>query len=263
MKKYILIVFIAILLPLTCLAGSIQDMHKAVIARKTVAAASYVTPDIFNERFENLVSPYTDETWSWGWDNTEGDITYQDDPADVGSPAAWQDQCPSISSTVGEVSTIAHNKNSGITELYGRLDIAVTDTEQTSEQATSVISLDDDSYSAPIRIRVFGGPSGAGYYVIKAEVELNGSDKTTYTSDNEYSEGTTPHRIEFYYKVNSAGGFVWKIDGVDQGDSGTTTSGAQEIDILSIGAHTAGNTITIYLDNFGLDSNEWIGEAAP
>ena len=39
MKKYILI-FIAILLPLTCLAGSIQDMHKAVIARRNVAGGA-------------------------------------------------------------------------------------------------------------------------------------------------------------------------------------------------------------------------------
>ena len=48
MKKYILIL-IAILLPLTCLAGSIQDMHKAVIARKTVAAAA---PSGFSDNFD-------------------------------------------------------------------------------------------------------------------------------------------------------------------------------------------------------------------
>ena len=50
MKKYILIL-IAILFPLTCLAGSIQDMHKAVIARKTVAAAeqqSYIVTETFD-----------------------------------------------------------------------------------------------------------------------------------------------------------------------------------------------------------------------
>jgi hypothetical protein len=37
MKKTILVILV-IILPLTCLAGSIQQMHKAVIARQTVAA---------------------------------------------------------------------------------------------------------------------------------------------------------------------------------------------------------------------------------
>ena len=46
MKKYILI-FIVIILPLTCLAGSIEDMRRAVIMRKNAAAGGeydYCTP---------------------------------------------------------------------------------------------------------------------------------------------------------------------------------------------------------------------------
>ena len=67
MKKYILI-FIATLLPLTCLAGSIQDMHRAVIARKAVSdPCSDTSPgdpgDILCESFENEADGLVDASW--------------------------------------------------------------------------------------------------------------------------------------------------------------------------------------------------------
>ena len=66
MKKYILIVFIAILFPLTCLAGSIQDMHRAVIARKNVVAAgdNYTNCSM---KGGNLITWFGDHTSGTGY----------------------------------------------------------------------------------------------------------------------------------------------------------------------------------------------------
>ena len=234
MKKYILIL-IAILFPLTCLAGSIQDKHKAVIARRNAAAApSYLYSTSFEETGVET-----------GWSALSGSADW--DSAIPGTPPTGSgSECVDRTSSAAQ-ETIGYTYGSDLATSYTRFYIYVSDR---LADETNYIEVRDSSDASgekswqivqggtvtTIRLHVFDDGTNAVQKDLFTDFQLN-----------------TWYCIEILYDVT---GMVWEwwIDGVSTGNGSLTGVVTSGVDIYRLG-HTSTDTATIYYDLFAINGS--------
>jgi hypothetical protein len=212
------------------------------------------SPDIIEEGFEGA-------GYEFAWDTVQalasGTLDEDADVADVGSPAGWGSQClKAVITGSGDTARIYEtglNGGSGYAISYGRVGFCVT-SESLANGDNQYIAKVETSGSA--MLWELGLDQTAGTFRAYIDIRHDGSSNITYF------DCAVDDVLDIEVKWDSTNDvYEWKKGGVSQANGALTGSAAGwTLERIFIGmGSTPDAAATVYYDNIGLDSSDWIG----
>ncbi len=222
-------------------------------------AASYITPDTWNERFEDAVDGYN-ETWDQPAETTNGTVTVKSDSTATppGNPSGWGTYCTKYAITLAGGNADSYHSSFNLAKSYGRIEFVLSAENLANDQGIEIAQTFSPGWASNIW-RFFVQQNSSGVLQLLAACYYDGSYHLLAAAPT-ITLGQR-HRLEWLWD-NTGNAYEWKFDGASQ-NSGSGTADVNT-ETLVVGIVPGGDaTATVYMDNIGVDITEWIGAPSP